>query len=1518
MTPSQTKSAFLQSSSSSSFSCRRSNFHSTAGLAKQNQTPADADVDAMTKKGVVVEKLPPKPKRALNVYNLYFQHQMKIMRQGQASVNDGGTNSLASEVAQRWKEISPDERAHFQRLSHLDKERYAREMQEWEQEVQQLQQQQQQQQQQATNIIQTSETQICSTTDKAMENAAAKSSSTDNDDVSAAAVEISDQTAAAEVTTNRALLNAEVEATTAVAPQEWQQGCVNALMSQSSSVDTVITEPSVTEPFVKADHEPTPSTTAPTDISLSEATPNQPHVESVEERMPTNKTVEHSVTTNTTNDPTMTVLDHHHHDDDDHVRSLQLSAPDNDEMSLDAAARGKIRYETARRARRQRIAAEKRAAESMTMGKIKEAAAATESTVGSTFNKELATTAVDTVEKSTTSTVVASMQSTCKNTIAANENASEVESIEEATPAEASGESIGTIGVLEEDGVWEFKLGQFHPLFRNSPLFELNQMYRDKGLSETPGKDAFETREKEGKFPYFTSIYKCRLTGHTFPAGRLRGYEYKVDSDGSALYPRKRLAEQAAAARALDWFRWDEYDQLEPRLCKDDPLAALSALEAKVEDNKFESEHFSEEKDIDQEESESDSDSDIDSGTEYHESKESSGTHVTEKVFGHVIDPADGEKDEEDDEEEEYQLMESFEDEEDEPFEEAPTPTVEAVEEYVTVDPVTRQQNTPAQTLLQSLAKGSFGNPQQPSFGVRVVPEPIQEVKRTTEWVKEWVKRERQLRKGESIHTKYKDDPNAQRLILKEQSGDALLARAKSVLACLAQALDEVPLGQHIIGTQKAAFSVLELLEETKDAKPDADLYTLYLKCLDGPDGHVVADKADIVVQSMREGKNSRGYIPPPPNANTYNALIQLLAVPGQVRYEKVLGYFTPTVDTYWTLLITEAYKRNLSEGDPIFDAAFCLECINNVKDLSDTIVDDVELLNAPLRWSGGSKHFCRRIPWPDYARFLKDGDGFKKYNEEHPSVQRAREIQEWVESNPYLPGVHPNIESYEAVIEGWLRTTTRKGLRHAEDILNKLLQKPTDSPCYPRLQTFHPVLMNWLHSGDPEEGQKIKEWTDRIFAEAKKSNRIVPDVRIYEVAIHARLSMLKKSDEGGKQLTADECMSLATECSDLLNQFCETALESYSDSEGPIFTSLWRPFVFTMNVWQICARSINEKSVGNNTFLPMMILTQLNRTRAEFENVASTIVEYDTTQQDSGRLSEGVYDIVENSHRIYYMYASVLESLASEKFWHGLPQSTFASILVDLEGCVRKMGEFNELDGLHHAANETFESPLIQRVHADHFDYGFDAMYPKEVAIRRAAFPWGVTRLLNTLLDNCRDGPLPTGDVVRLCQLLNDVSRAWRFKTDSFSETVAALRHKALHQSSSPPRPDSSAKRHVGSTTGNDRKNNSKTTSSGGEKDVISSSSTSSLLLNSIMETVDDGYDEDSDDEDAFYVIDGDDDNKNNKNKKKTPYKINHNSANIARRRERRKASAALKKQGSTAGSSKRKAFPTKQSKQR
>lgn len=105
--------------------------------ASPRNTPAAPAVMACPAKEVKEED---KPKRPLSAYNIFFKLQRKqlievlpVRAKGKPRRSHGkiGFAEMARTIAFKWKRITPQEKAVFQKLAAADKKRYTEEMKEW-------------------------------------------------------------------------------------------------------------------------------------------------------------------------------------------------------------------------------------------------------------------------------------------------------------------------------------------------------------------------------------------------------------------------------------------------------------------------------------------------------------------------------------------------------------------------------------------------------------------------------------------------------------------------------------------------------------------------------------------------------------------------------------------------------------------------------------------------------------------------------------------------------------------------------------------------------------------------------------------------------------------------------------------------------------------------------------------------------------------------------------------------------------------------------------------------------------------------------------------------------------------------------------------------------------------------------------------------------------------------------------------------------------------------------------------
>mmetsp|Transcript_21216 Transcript_21216/g.40233 ORF Transcript_21216/g.40233 Transcript_21216/m.40233 type:complete len:208 (-) Transcript_21216:681-1304(-) len=78
-----------------------------------------------------------KPKRILNAYNLFFQFHKQLIQEDIRLGRKAGFGNLTRDIANRWKQATPEDKAHFVHLYKLDKKRHERETQVWKEKKEQ-------------------------------------------------------------------------------------------------------------------------------------------------------------------------------------------------------------------------------------------------------------------------------------------------------------------------------------------------------------------------------------------------------------------------------------------------------------------------------------------------------------------------------------------------------------------------------------------------------------------------------------------------------------------------------------------------------------------------------------------------------------------------------------------------------------------------------------------------------------------------------------------------------------------------------------------------------------------------------------------------------------------------------------------------------------------------------------------------------------------------------------------------------------------------------------------------------------------------------------------------------------------------------------------------------------------------------------------------------------------------------------------------------------------------------------
>lgn len=612
------------------------------------------------------------------------------------------------------------------------------------------------------------------------------------------------------------------------------------------------------------------------------------------------------------------------------------------------------------------------------------------------------------------------------------------------------------------------------------------------------------------------------------------------------------------------------------------------------------------------------------------------------------------------------------------------------------------------------------------------------------------------------------------RLNVHNADGSILFARSKTALRVLSRAVQATPPGT-AKQAKGAARSILKQLWES-NVKPDTEMYTLYLKCMDFADASQCAAVAERIVASMirRENNQYTNEKLPPPDIETMNALISLTAQQGgpKGRSDHHLGEdFEPHKISFLSVLSSATYQPVgcPSEFSSGFDPEFAIDCIERMSELSEELSDetlrpDVHVYNAPLRWAGGralwsqSRAYARYTPWDDYQDLYRK----RRFREYRPADYRllveAELAQEWLEKMEKLgsndPKVAPNIETYEAVIQAWLRTSCREGLDRAERTFERIINK-LDVPATlePRTETLHPLLATRLYFADPSSNEKILDLLSR-WRSICETRDMSYDPRFVELemytlwATHGRKLIRNTRAKEDSEVLASEVHSMAIKSNEILADVRNT-----DSPANQIETNLMN---LNLRTWWAVALT------GDHELIKQAV--------QEADGAASRIVEILVTginDQEvkfgswTGRLTKGAsseaLSCLGRSHVVLSACIMILDDSCT--LCHH-DQETWENIMSACERAVRLMAEVELFMRIH---EEETGQPWEEKGLEIHDDFVYDLQFATGAASRSDT----VKQLLQ-FLDNHAATIVEKGflasDAIRICEVCEST---WRSALD-------------------------------------------------------------------------------------------------------------------------------------------------------
>jgi len=936
-----------------------------------------------------------------------------------------------------------------------------------------------------------------------------------------------------------------------------------------------------------------------------------------------------------------------------------------------------------------------------------------------------------------------------------------------------------------------------------SPLKQLNEYYRNEHgvFSGVPKKKMIDGSENWGGVLMWTVEFTCPVDNVVYRSGTIRNFEGKVIKDletGRVFYPCKAAARNAAAWRALEVIQYQDRGIVEPRVCEEDPSQRIEELaeEPVSEPNTLSSPSPTREQ-VPMEELAEEPVSEPTTLSSPSPTREQvpmeltvdmvKGRRIVEVAAGlaHAIPPPAKEVTP-------VQQVDTVDDIKDEDYEE---------EEYVIRNVPGSGTAPPSHRALEALAQAPTKAAAYDESKTRVTIDPVQQLEATIKMANTWADANKSQKKTRNPH----------RIILPRQDTPNLLLVGKSILSGLAKANQNVTISQASSGAEDAASKVLEVLCKTQNARPDADAYTLFLRCLQGGSPKVIAEKAEKILNDMREEIFWRGHLLPKPNTGTMNALIQLWAQIGSTsgRYDNIGEDFVPNRESFLAILSSSAYEPFVEGDSEGFDSEFAGECIKRMRELADdneSLLPDTQIYNAPLRWSGGSQFhisrpYARYIAWDDHEKLFRDG--VQEFDEKSAHVQNARAVEAWVEEMKTSGDerIQPNIESYEAVIQAWVRTATLEGLDRSESVAEMLLSDLSNCSTRPRLQTFHPILAGWMYSQHAKGLGKLQEWIERLESYSESVPGLLPDGRILESLIAAHVSRQQTLKDGTNSEAQESLLDSASACSRILQQFCEPFELSQSEvTDRDPFSYQYAPFSQTIQAWSNVA-FVNLNPDDADSFDRALI--EMLRTVALFEKNVQLLVGRESSAS-SGLLeyrepSDQVRYLISNAHHVYHAFTSCFIRLCDAKRKQGdrktksSDDELLSRYLAQIERISRRVGELHEIDfhlkALQEEKRKTYSSDrtsssssssLLEKrqtlTYEDRYSYG--PTCKSKSSLSRSTYPWQIVKLL----EDCPSSPGIAGDVVRLCLLAKDLGKA--FNTSSkLQDSVDAILDRVISE---------------------------------------------------------------------------------------------------------------------------------------
>jgi len=411
----------------------------------------------------------------------------------------------------------------------------------------------------------------------------------------------------------------------------------------------------------------------------------------------------------------------------------------------------------------------------------------------------------------------------------------------------------------------------------------------------------------------------------------------------------------------------------------------------------------------------------------------------------------------------------------------------------------------------------------------------------------------------------------------------------------------------------KAILDKIILLSTTFDQENhrsfvNANTFKSYMRCFDRSDANTSATKAEELLKKMHEKQTFDSIELPQPNVGTFNAVMEWWSlVEGQEGQKGVNDVYSlleaapmsadnecpvrPNNETLKTLLAVN------SKVDDCFSFEEAKLWLDKISRLSDSICSETLILDADVYYAAlsllPSKSDADSAGNTFANSWLKYGYQYKGGFKSDGSKAEAMDMAKWLLYAEEC-GVEPNVDMYEAVIRAWTNTGTKEGLLLAEEWAKRAVSSSSAT----RLDTFHPIIAAWSLCEFEGAPDRVQEWNKQLSLVCASKPHLKPDLdtlsayviawKNVQAGMMARLvkngessseaNIVSYSDESGNASRmlgdADKIFAAARNC----KHFLEETFSGWSKSDDSIdivadAMAFKTMFTHTIQAWGCASR---------------------------------------------------------------------------------------------------------------------------------------------------------------------------------------------------------------------------------------------------------------------------------------------------------------------------------------------------------